>query len=55
MTAPKSNQPTKQTKQAEAKKTETALDEKQLDKVSGGAGNLYNACCTGKHISTGTV
>jgi hypothetical protein len=41
----------------EPKQTEAALDEKQLDKVTGGTASstLYNACATGKHIPTGVI
>ncbi len=35
-------------KPEEPKKIEAALDEKQLDQVTGGS--LYTACCNGKHI-----
>ena len=35
---------------AEPKKHESALEDKQLDQVSGGAPSLSNACATGKHI-----
>ena len=55
MTATKSAQPTKEAKPSTAKKREAALDEKQLDTVNGGTGNLYNACATGKHIPNGTI
>jgi hypothetical protein len=53
MTAQKSTETKQEPKPAKAKPADAALDEKQLDKVSGGG--ISNACVTGKHISTGTI
>jgi len=52
MTTQKSPQPAQEPKATQVKKPDAALDEKQLDKVTGGS--LYNACCTGKHFPSGT-
>jgi hypothetical protein len=41
-------QPKADAKAEEPKKTETALDEKQLDQVTGGG--LSKSCVTGKHF-----
>ena len=49
----KQAQPVQEPKADEPKKAEAALDEKQLDKVTGGS--LYQACVKGEHIKTGTI
>jgi hypothetical protein len=51
----KQAQPKPDVKTAAPKKTDAALDDKQLDQVSGGTGTLTKACATGKHIPTGTI
>ena len=53
-TIPKQAQPKPDVKAEEPKKAAPALEDKQLDQVTGGTGAL-NACATGKHIPTGTI
>ena len=37
------------------KKADIVLTERQIDKVAGGAPNLFEACATGKHIGKVTI
>jgi hypothetical protein len=51
----KQAQPKPDVKAEESKKAAPALEDKQLDQVTGGTGALNNACATGQHIPTGTI